>query len=75
MWKNGQLVTLWENVYRIHKTQYFGGYQACMFCQKCNVKPPCINGFDYPEKHGFDLRSCRLNVPDGSIPKILKPKK
>lgn len=75
MWKPGQLITLWENVYRITKCDYASGYKACMFCQQQNTKPPCINGFDYPSKKGFDLRECVKNMPKNCFPKKLTPKR
>lgn len=73
MWKPGQLVTLWGKLYQIKKCSYSYNYQACMFCQQTNKRPPCIDGFDYPDKRGFDLRECRLKVPEGCIPKRVKP--
>ena len=70
MWKPGQLVTLNGKVYRIHKTQYTSGYKQCMFCQQCNVKPPCISMFDYPDdKTSFGLTECKRNMQDNCIPK------
>lgn len=72
MWKPGQLVTLWGKVYRIHKCIYSSGYKACYFCMKVNTKSPCINAADYPENKGFDLHSCKSNIPNGCIPKLIK---
>lgn len=73
MWKPGQLVTLNGKVYRIHKTQYTSGYRQCMFCQQCNMKPPCINMFDYPNnKTSFGLTACRIKMPNCCIPKRIQ---
>ena len=80
MWKPGQCVTLWGKVYRIHKCIYSYvfkpvdmsfGYKVCYFCMRVNIKPPCINAY-YPENKGFDAHSCKQNIPNGCIPKLIK---
>lgn len=71
-WKPGQLITLWGSIYRISKCKYSSGYKACFICNQQNGKPPCICAFDYPDKHGFDLRMCREKLPEGCIPKRIQ---
>lgn len=69
MWRQGQLVTLWGKVYRISKSAHNEKYKTCMLCQQCNMRTPCIDGFDYPEKTGFDMRMCFKRLKPELFPK------
>lgn len=40
-----------------------------MLCQQCNIRTPCIDGFDYPDKKGFDLRKCFEKLKPELFPK------
>ena len=70
MYEEGQIVELNGKKYEIQKCSYSSGYKACMFCQRVNIKPPCIERFDYPDKEGvFDLKQCKKNMPEFCIPR------
>lgn len=73
MWKPGQLVTLWGNVYRITKSCETKRTYVCMLCQWKNTETPCTIRFNYPEKDGFSAKLCTRKMPLGCYPKLLKP--
>jgi hypothetical protein len=71
MYKENQKVELNGKMYIISKCSYPSGYKACGFCQSVNIKPPCIDRFDYSESSEvFDLRKCKENMPEMCIPKV-----
>lgn len=70
MYKEGEKVNLNGKDYIISKCSFASGYKACMFCQMTNIKPPCVECFDYPDTNiTFGLRECKENMPEGCIPK------
>ena len=70
MWKNGQLVTIDNKVYRV--TMSDGGrLKACYMCCSCNRPIPCGGRYNYSgEKEAFWRGTCLDKVPEGAY---LKP--
>lgn len=72
MFKEGEEVELNGRNYIISPCNYAPRYKACQFCASVNIKPPCIESFDYPDSNtNFGLRDCVKNMPLGFIPKRL----
>ena len=73
MWKPGQLVTLWGDVYQIKKCDRDRKYKVCAFCQQVNGRVPCSLRFDYPvTPNGFGPSNCTCKMPIGCFPRRLK---
>lgn len=76
MWKPGQLVTLNGKLYRISESPKEEQYRICSLCQIQNMKPPCIERFDYPDKENtFGSMQCVENMPKTCYPRRVNPKR
>lgn len=69
MWKNGQIVTIDNKVYRVTKSDG-SGLKACYMCCMVNRPIPCGGRFNYGGKEGFWRGTCLEMIPEGSY---LKP--
>lgn len=65
MWKNGQVVTIDNKVYRITKTDG-GRLKACYMCCGINRPIPCGGRYNYSgEEEKFWRGTCLEKVPEG----------
>lgn len=72
MWKNGQLITINNKVYRVTRSDG-SRLKACYMCCSANRPIPCGGRYNYSGiKEEFWRGTCLDKVPEGSYLKPIK---